>query len=308
MTTLKITRGLPGCGKTTFARNWVSLDREHRARVNRDDLRTMVDDGAWVKGVTEPRILAARDGAILALLRKGVDVINDDTNLPQRTVRDLAKLAKRAGAKFEVIDMTDVPLETCIERDSYRAKALGDEKNPVGEEVIRDMHRRFLRGRNYPLPLPEEPADTAELVPYEPVPGTTPAILVDIDGTVALMGARSPFDETRVHEDRPNYRVINVVEQLYTAGNNVVFLSGRTAKCKDATLSWLLQHVQVPFDGLFMRPEGDGRKDSIVKYELFNEHVRNQYNVTAVLDDRNQVVQMWRAIGLTVLQVADGDF
>ena len=59
MTNLIITRGLPGCGKTTYARAWVAEDREHRARVNRDDIRAMLEDGQFVKGVTAPRVLAA---------------------------------------------------------------------------------------------------------------------------------------------------------------------------------------------------------------------------------------------------------
>lgn len=57
-----------------------------------------------------------------------------------------------------------------------------------------------------------------------------------------------------------------------------------------------------------MRPAGDHRRDAIVKRELFDLHIRHQYRVTHVLDDRTQVVQMWRALGLTCLQVADGDF
>ena len=171
MTNLIITRGLPGCGKTTYARAWVAEDREHRARVNRDDIRTMLDRGEFVKGVTEPRILAVRDAAILSLLSKGVDTICDDTNLPQRTARDLAKLAKRAGAVLTVTDLTDVPLATCLERNGARS-----DKQPVPESAITDMHARYLAGRSFPLPLPEEPADdAAELAMYEPKPGTPKA-------------------------------------------------------------------------------------------------------------------------------------
>jgi hypothetical protein len=87
-----------------------------------------------------------------------------------------------------------------------------------------------------------------------------------------------------------------------------VFLSGRTAGCQDATTAWLTQHVGGPFDGPFMRAAGDHRKDSIVKAELFDRHVRDTYDVTCVLDDRKQVVDTWRAMDLTVLQVAEGDF
>jgi predicted kinase len=304
VTTLTITRGLPGCGKTTYARQWVSEDREHRARVNRDDLRAMLDEGHYIQGVTEARIIAARDAAISSLLRKGVNVICDDTNLPQRVARDLARLATRAGAKLEVIDMTDVPLTTCLERNAART-----DKAPVPEERIRDMHARYLARRLYPLPLPGETEVTASLAFYTPRPGTPKAAIVDIDGTTALKSARSPFDETRVHEDRPNLPVIAVISALHAAGNAIVFLSGRTDKCREATHEWLLRYIPVPFDGLYMRAAGDGRKDSIVKRELFDLHIRDFYDVACVLDDRDQVVRMWRdELGLTCLQVADGDF
>jgi predicted kinase len=303
MSGLIITRGLPGSGKTTYARNWVAADREHRARVNRDDIRSMLDEGEFVKGITEPRILAARDALILGLLGRGLDVICDDTNLPQRTARDLARLAIRARAGFSVVDLTDVPWAECITRDAARS-----DKKPVGGAVIKDMHERFLNGRSCPLPLPEEPHDDAlEPWPYSPAEGTVPAVLVDIDGTVALKGARSPFDETRVHEDRPNLPVISVVRALAAQEYWVVFVSGRTAGCRVATEKWLAGHVGVQFD-LYMRAEGDARKDSIIKREIFDEHIRDQYDVTCVIDDRNQVVSMWRSLGLTVLQCADGDF
>lgn len=50
-------------------------------------------------------------------------------------------------------------------------------------------------------------------------------------------------------------------------------------------------------------------KDDIVKFELFKEHVEPVFNIKFVLDDRNQVVDMWRnELGLKVLQVAEGDF
>ncbi len=304
MTTLLITRGLPGSGKTTFARQWVAEDRPHRARVNRDDIRAMLDEGYFEKGVTEPRVLVLRNSAIAGFLAQGVSVICDDTNLPQRTARDLARIAARAGAELAVMDLTDVPLETCLARNAART-----DKQPVPADVIRDMHARFIAGRPYPLPLPEEPADTAAPgALYVPVPGTPPAVLVDIDGTVALKGARSPFDETRVHEDRPNTPVIEAVRQEHAAGQRVIFLSGRTDACRAATEEWLRVHVGVPYEALHMRPAGDMRKDAVVKRELFDARVRDRYDVRRVYDDRNQVVQAWREIGLACFQVAEGNF
>lgn len=300
MATLHITRGLPGSGKTFWAKAWVAQDPASRARVNRDDLRAMVHDGQFIKGVTEKRIIAARDAAIVTLLRQGVDVVSDDTNLPARTARDLANLARQAGADLEVRDFTDVSIDLCIERDA-------DRERTVGEQVIRDMHTRYLRGRALPLPLPEEPAEAGP-EPHEPKPGTPSAVLVDVDGTVALLNGRNPYDETRVDEDLPNDPVIGVVRAMAAAGHRVVFMSGRTEGCRDATTSWLVRHVRVSFEGPFMRAVGDGRRDAVVKAELFDEHVRERFDVVCVLDDRRQVVEAWRSMGLTVLQVAEGAF
>lgn len=153
MPELIVTRGLPASGKSTFARIWVGQDRAHRACVERDHLRA-IDAGVFVDGVTEPRIIVARDALILGLLVKGVSVVCSDTNLPQRTVQDLARLAHVAGASLRVKDFTHVPLDECVRRDAKRA-----DKTPIGERVIRDMHARYIRGQVYPLPLPPE-ADT----------------------------------------------------------------------------------------------------------------------------------------------------
>jgi predicted kinase len=303
--TLTITRGLPASGKSTYARVWVDEDRAHRVRVNRDDLRAMIDDGLHVEGVTEARIVAARDGLILAALDRGLDVVCDDTNLPARVVRDLARLARRAGAGFAVEDFTDVDVDTCIERDAKRTG-----RAQVGEAVIRGMHTRFLRGKKLPLPVLtlSEIAVLDHANRYIPVLGTPAAVMVDIDGTVALHGTRDPYDESRVGEDQPNLPVIEAVREAHAAGRRVIFLSGRHDTCRPATATWLTEHVGIAYEGLFMRPADDDRPDWQVKRELFDRHIRACYNVRRVYDDRNQVVRMWRSLGLTVFQVAEGAF
>ncbi|CAM3425697.1 hypothetical protein [Stackebrandtia soli] len=134
------------------------------------------------------------------------------------------------------------------------------------------------------------------------------AVIVDIDGTVALRGDRSPYDEARVGWDAPNEPVIEVVKALHAAGNVIVFVSGRTEGCRADTVTWLGLHVPVDFAALHMRRSGDARKDWVIKRDLYKKHIRSKYDVLCVLDDRNQVVEMWRDLGLTVLQVAEGDF
>lgn len=305
MTELIIMRGIPGSGKSTWANAWVAEDREHRARVNRDTLRAMIDGGEYVKGVTEGRILAARDAVIRDLIKRGISVVSDDTNLPSRTVRDLIKLAVTAKAEWRIEDLTNVPLDTCLNRNFYRK-----DKVPVPPEVIRDMYGRFIKNKEFSLPVLEEELYGAhEIVPYVPDRTLPPVIIVDIDGTVALKGTRSPFDETRVHEDRPNLSVIAAVQALAHQGNLIIFLSGRTDGCREETEKWLRQYVTQGWKPeLHMRKQGDMRKDWIVKSELFDEHVRGKYNVVCVFDDRDQVVRLWRDMGLTCFQVAEGDF
>lgn len=144
---------------------------------------------------------------------------------------------------------------------------------------------------------------------YVPRRGATRAILVDVDGTVALLD-RNPYDESCVSSDRPSEPVITVVRAMRRAGYIPVFMSGRTEGCRAETEAWLKQHV-FGHEGdveLHMRKVGDTRPDHVVKLELFNAHIRDRYDVRLVLDDRDQVVALWRSLGLICLQVAPGNF
>jgi predicted kinase len=293
---LLITRGLPGSGKTTFARTlqpWV-------VRVNRDEIRWMLHGRRLYTQWAEGQVAAVQRAMVEALLRARADVVVDDTNLRSRTVRDWAELAARHGATFEVHDFTDVPLAECLRRDAGRP---ADER--VGETGIRRMYERFLAGRRLPLPVPE--VATSD-VRYVPDPDLPPALLVDIDGTVAVMGDRGPYDWHRVGEDIPHRAVIDAVRAMHAAGNAIVFCTGRDESSRAHTEQWLDQHVAVPYEGLFMRPYGDHRRDSIVKQELFESQIRRRWRIVGVFDDRRHVVRMWRSLGLTVFQVAEGDY
>lgn len=134
----------------------------------------------------------------------------------------------------------------------------------------------------------------------------TPLFICDIDGTVALKGSRKPFDWGRVGEDQPNEAVCRVMWALLHAGYDLAFVSGRPEECRTQTQMWLYENISrhMPFD-LYMRPDGDYRKDSIVKREIYDEHFADRV-VLGVFDDRPAVVEMWRGLGLTVFQLPDG--
>jgi predicted kinase len=139
MAVLMVTRGLPGSGKSTWAAEWVKKDHKRRVRVNRDDLRDMMDCGEYIKGLTEPRIVRAQHAIIRQNLLNGNSVICDDTNLPERTMDDLRDLALECGATLCVRDMRDVPLETCLSRNALR-----EGRRCVPEDKIREMHERWI--------------------------------------------------------------------------------------------------------------------------------------------------------------------
>lgn len=137
MTTLFVLRGLPGCGKTTWARAWALRDPDHRARVSRDDLRRALFDryGGDTTAAQEYLVTAAQWAVVRELAREGVDVVVDDTNLRTEHLNRWRVGAAILGAEFELIDFTGViDVEECIRRDALRE---GDAR--VGEDVIRRM-------------------------------------------------------------------------------------------------------------------------------------------------------------------------
>lgn len=134
------------------------------------------------------------------------------------------------------------------------------------------------------------------------------AIIVDIDGTLAKMNGRGPFEWMRVGEDLVNEPIRHIVNLYQASGHKVIIFSGRDSVCREVTENWLSDNF-ISYNSLFMRPKGNNEKDSIIKRRLFDENVNGKYDIQFVLDDRNQVVDMWRKdLGFTCLQVDYGNF
>jgi predicted kinase len=303
MSVLIITRGLPGSGKSTWARAWVKEHPDARLRLNRDELRRMLhadSDGPTTNGLQENLITRIQHDVARQALRAGTDVVVDDTNLRGRTAADWATLAAVVGAEIQVKDFTDVDVDTVLARNNARRV-----DTRVPESVIRGMHERYLKGRTLGQPKPR--TDATERTPYTAPEGGVKAWIIDIDGTVAIKGDRDIYDGSKAHLDTVNRDVVAVIRHLEQLGHAMVYCSGRSDKHRDVTEAWLTANG-LRWDHLFMRAAGDSRRDSIVKYELFNRHIRERFDVQGVFDDRNQVVEMWRDLGLTVFQVADGNF
>jgi hypothetical protein len=135
------------------------------------------------------------------------------------------------------------------------------------------------------------------------------AWIVDLDGTLAVRGDRGSYDWRRVGEDQPNFAVVIAVQAiaLHPAIDVILAISGRDERSRLATTIWMRSH-DVPFDELIMRPAHDVRPDHVVKEHLYSDRIEPRFSVLGVFDDRDQVVAMWRRIGLPCFQVAAGDF
>lgn len=299
MLTLRVLIGLPASGKSTYTAQ-VLRDGEDRWRaVNKDSIRIELHNNVWSKA-NEKLTLIERDRRIIAYLRDGYNVIVDDTNLAPHHMTRLREIVDNLNNQMPgvTLDVNDsfltVPLEECIRRDSLRTGYAR-----VGEKVIRDMHKQFI--------TPTMPKPVPMLAPvYDPA--LPDCYIFDIDGTLAHMNGRGPFEWHRVGQDLVNHPVARLMGILADATHEIVYMSGRDECCRDATISWIRALPYSCGETLFMRPAGDCRKDSIVKRELYDAHILGRYNVLAVFDDRDQVVEMWRALGLTCLQVAPGAF
>lgn len=295
MPDLVINRGIPASGKTTYSKEWVTQETK-RVRVNRDDLREHLFNQGF--GYDEEMITLVEHSTIRTALRAGYSVIVDATHIERKYVNKLAYMGYELGANVILKEFV-VPLERALQWNDTRKMT----KGYVPEDVIVAKYRRMQKIGSVTLP----PKPSVEL--YEPIWDKPRAIIVDVDGTIAHRdpNGRGPFEWDRVDEDTAIPNVITVVRNEYAQGTDVLIVSGRDGSCYDKTRHWLINN-RVPFNRLLMRPQNDMRRDSIVKRELFDKYIRHQYNVQYVLDDRQQVVDMWRALGLTCLQVDYGEF
>ncbi|MEE1753151.1 phosphatase domain-containing protein [Streptomyces sp. SP18CS02] len=304
MPVVHVMTGLPASGKTTAARRLQAESEGRMRRVNLDDLRTMLDVPSPDRGRShahEQTVLAIQDAAVRAAVDGGFDVVVDNTHLTPHIPKRL-KAAVGGEAAFVVHDFTDVPVEECVRRDAERERT-------VGEEIIRILADKHTRARKGGWRLTGEWLnDQPSVEPYTADPALPSAVMCDIDGTLAIRGDRGPFDFSRCDEDLLNVSVRGALCSFRRAdGDVVVLLSGRGEEHREMTEAWLRRH-EVPYDELWMRAAGDGRRDDVVKAELFDRHVRHRYAVRVSLDDRDRVVAVWRRLGLPTWQVNYGNF
>ena len=283
MTRLTLLRGVSGSGKSTWAR----ANKGSGVIVSRDLLRPLIT-GQPGKTVLdregEALVTKMETDLIVRAFKSGRDVIVDNTNLTPTYARRYLDLAVRHGVETRVVDFK-VTLDEALSRSD------------IPESAIR---RQFAQAKFQRLE-PTLPVEAFQ--PYNPPKYGPPAFVFDIDGTLAHMNGRSPYDPTKYHTDTVDESLTWVAESLCRS-HYVLIFTGRDETYRPQTEAWLRENG-VEYDELHMRPAGDIRDDAVVKSEMLDA-VR--YRVIGVFDDRDRVVSMWRRRGVPCYQVAEGDF
>lgn len=290
---LIVLQGCPCSGKTTWAKEYL---KDHEAvYVNRDSIRCELNDGKYTLK-KEDEVTAMESYRVIEGLDKGSDVIVDATNLNPKTIKKWQRLADLKGAEIDFKEFY-VPIEEAIKRSKAR-KAEGGLY--ISKAVMTSFYKKY-----YPERLKEELTDKRKIL--KPDLTLHPAVICDLDGTLALHQGRDPFDWSNIPKDAIDPRLEQILKDYCCKGVEIIFVTGRPERARAATEKWLFDHELYSYK-LYMRANNDFSHGDDYKRKVYNEHIKGNYNVYCVFEDSNKCVKMWRDEGLLTCQVENSDY
>lgn len=288
-----LTIGISNCGKSTWVKDFVKNNPMY-SDINRDDIRVALFCNSNINEYVNYKFTDDKECLVSSVQKsyadyavsKGQGVVISDTNLNPKVRATWKEYAKEKGLPYEE-QVFDVPLHVCSSRNRKR-------NYTVPDRVLRSQYLSYRAFKGIPT--------------YIGTAGKPRAIIIDVDGTLADMtGVRKPFEWSLVSGDKPRAEICELARMYRDAGYTIIIMSGRDGVCYEDTAKWLIEN-DVPFMHLYLREPGDQRPDAVFKEECFWANVADNYDVKLVLDDRTQMVDQWRAMGLQCLQVQPGDF
>lgn len=290
MKQLIILVGPPGSGKSTLAKQY---EADGFVRCSQDD------EGKLGHMVT------FRDA-----LHAGKDIVVDRMNFS----RDQRKTYLEQAKTFDYdthIAVIHFPRRECFKRMQLR------KDHPTIQDDSSANSALNVFFSKYEKPL----AGEADLIRFiNPVGERPQAIIVDLDGTLCnldnrLHHVRPPagvkknwkgfFDD--LEHDIPHEGVATIVRKFEGSDVKVVFASGRPDDFARKTTAWL-EKFGFPSRELYMRCRGDHREDFVAKEIILDFEILTRYTPLFFIDDRQQVIDLWRRRGFVALQCAKGDF
>lgn len=245
-------------------------------------------------------------------ISKDKNVVVDRMNFNVQQRERYIEPARKAGYEIRIV-VHHVPKRICLERMLKREGHPTIKNEKSAQAALKTFFGKYER-------VEDSEADMVIRLGHDDDTRPT-AIICDIDGTIAEINHRRHYlDRDKEAGIRPNWQMffkemvndtINVwcydIVSSLCMQYPIVFATGRPDNFHKETYAWLYEH-RVPMTDLFMRPRFDSRKDDIVKEIILEFEILPRYKVHFVLDDRQQVVDMWRKRGHVVLQCDKGDF
>ena len=300
-TQLLILIGAPGSGKSTFAKYFIRTE-ENWMRLCRDDFRTMHFTYSNLPQHEERLITGMLDTSIELLLRRRCNVLLDATHCKAEYLNEyIVKFNHLADISFKLFE---VDAKTIGERCEKRYRE-------TGKFIPPNVQKRFIsevEELKKTFDFSVRPLQDNRIATIAQDTSFPKALICDLDGTLALINNRNPFDASACADDELNTPVANTLRVFAKEGYKILLVSGREERFREQTITFLQKH-DIPYHQLWMRQSKDYRKDSIIKSELFEAEIKNKYFIEFVLDDRDQVVELWRKeLKLPCFQVNYGNF
>lgn len=292
-------KGIMCSGKTTFAKQFIKDNPTYKC-VNKSVLRHMISNYTYNKE-NEELVFKLWESLVEGILCSGYNLIVDDANLDPAIYERKISIINAIATKHNIqvtykLKEFDISLEEAILRDKKRP-------DPVGEDVIRRTYKKFIFSHKRASIMGTAIQNTNETkLFYSSRPS---CIIYDLDGTMALNSGHRPYYKygDLILQDKVNSLLLYIIKGMKISSNiSCIAVTGRSEEDIEYTRQWIGTH-DIPCDWLFMRSQGDNRPDDIIKKEIYDTHIRDNFNVLCVFDDRPKVLDMWIQQGLYTFNV-----
>lgn len=148
-----------------------------------------------------------------------------------------------------------------------------------------------------------------------------PTIIFDIDGTVANVSKRVKHLQGEVRDwekfyegfkddevIRPIADLLRAVDHSYQPFLQLVCVTARPERTWTDTVRWLNEKAGFEPYKIFMRDDADDRPEAEVKRDLVEFLRREGYPIVLAFANRDEIVRMYRDMGIPCCQVSEGAY